>query len=143
MRIADALRVRMKLGEIVDPNLPEGDPAAQRQARREWRRARDAQGVIAKWPEIPRSRLVFGRYWIEDTETGQLYREVFGDPHYARNVVAHYIRSDQSPGMLEPADPPSRAEIERRRAARERRHAEREAELRVKRDRHLAELRAR
>ena len=55
---------------------------------------------------------MFGRYWIEDESTGCFYREFGGDPGYAQNVCAYYTSSDGYPIMLEPADPPSRAELE-------------------------------
>ena len=56
-----------------------------------------------------------------------LYRETGGDPEYARNVVAYYLNEDGYPVMLEPNDPPSRDELEERRAAREQRRVDRAA----------------
>jgi hypothetical protein len=61
-----------------------------------------------------RSNGLFSRHWIEDTQTGQLYRPVFGDPAFCDGVVAYYLR-DGSPVMLEPHDAPSLDEIARRR----------------------------
>jgi hypothetical protein len=134
--VIDIFKDRTRLAEALDPNshrLVTGTPNEMQQARLEHQRALHAQGIIRRWDEIPRSRLVFGRYWIEDTQTGNFYKEFGGDPGYAQSVVAHYVRSDGTPVMLEPADPPSRAELERRQARKEQRRLEREAESKERR----------
>jgi hypothetical protein len=77
---------------------------------------------------------VASRYWLEDMQTGNLYREFGGDPHYAEQVVAYYLRADGSPVMLEPHDPPSLDEIERRRAAREKRRSDQAAAAKARYD---------
>ncbi len=138
------MRLPVSMRRIFDPNHPtllNGSPDDQRQARREWRREKEMEGIMAGWNEMPRSRLTFTRHWIEDSTNGSLYREVFGDPHYASNVCGFYVREDGSPQMLEPHDPPSLAEIERRRAAREQRRAATDAARRAQRQRHIEELR--
>jgi hypothetical protein len=125
-----SLRSIMRLASVSDPNEPAalstGTPEESRRKRLEWRRAKDAEGIRARWDEIPAERLVFGRHWIEDTETGNLYRPFFGDPGYAESVVAYYER-DGEPVMLEAADPPSRAELEKRQAAKEERRRDQAA----------------
>jgi hypothetical protein len=124
------------LAEVRDPNSPElvsGTPEEQRRKRLEWQRERNAQGIRERWEEIPSERLVSGRYWLEDVETGNLYRPFGGDPAFAPTVVAYFER-DGWPVMLEPCDPPSRTEIERRRAARQQRHLEQEAAKKARRD---------
>ena len=130
MRVIGSLKERNRVIEPLDPysyRLVTGTPDEMRQARREHRRALDAQGIIRRWDEIPRARLVFGRYWIEDESTGCFYREFGGDPGYAESVVAYYTSPDGWPIMLEPADPPSRAELERRQARKQQRRLEQEA----------------
>ena len=122
----DTLRWIAKVRGPNDPRLMPGTPKEQLRARNEWQRARNAQGIVARWDEISAERLVHSRYWIEDTETGNLYREFGGDPGYARTVCAYYLR-DGWPVMLEPADPPSRDEIEKRRTAKERRRVDQAA----------------
>jgi len=124
------------LSLVTDPSHPAlatGSQKEQRQARREWRQAKDAQGIRARWDELLSSRLVFSRHWIEDTETGNLYRPFFGDPGYAETVVAYYVR-DGEPIMLEPAHPRSRAELERRQRAKEQRHRDQAAAAKVRYD---------
>ena len=106
---------------------PGGTLNEQRQAWRERRRQKDAEGIIAKWDEIPLERLVASRHWLEDTQTGNLYREFAGDPNFAGQVCAYYLRADGQPVMLEPHDPPSREEFEKRRAAREQRRVDQAA----------------
>ena len=73
------------------------------------------------------------RHWIEDTETGNLYREFFGDPGYAGSVCAYYLR-DGSPVMLEPNNPSSLAELEKRGAAKEQRRRDRADVAKARRD---------
>jgi hypothetical protein len=131
-----SLRSIMRFAEVRDPTNPvlaTGTREEQRRKRLEWRRAKDAQGIRERWDEIPSSRLVASRYWLEDVETGNLYREFYGDPGYAESVVAYYAR-DGLPVMLEPHDPPNRAEIERRRVAKEQRRRDREAAAKARYD---------
>ena len=118
---------------IDNSKVASGTPEEQRRARLEWQRAKWAEGIIARWDEVPSERLVFTRYWVEDTETGNLYREFFGDPGYARTVCAYYLR-DGSPVMLEPNDPPSRDATEKRRAAKEQRRLGQEAARKARND---------
>jgi hypothetical protein len=125
--IGDTLRHIAKVRGPNDPRLVPGTPAEQRQARAEWRRERDAQGIVAKWDEIPAERLSHSRYWIEDTTTGNLYRPVYGDPAFCDGVCAYYRREDGSPVMLEPNNPPSLSAIAERQAAQERRRVDKAA----------------
>jgi hypothetical protein len=131
---------RFRLADVRDPSHPllaSGSPDERRRLRLEWRRAEDEQGIVARWPEIPAERLVHSRYWLEDTETGNLYREVFGDPAFCDGVCAYCRRADGSPVMLEPHDPPSRSVLEKRRAAKEQRRIDQAASRKA----HYAELR--
>ena len=115
-----------------DPRLVTGTPDQQRRARREWEAARAAHAIISTKEEIPRSQLVFSKYWIED-EQGNFFREFGGDPAYAYTVRFFYFNPDGMPIMLEPADPPNRAELERRQARKEQRRIEREAAAKQRR----------
>ena len=127
------MSLRSAFGLSREANLTAGTPDEQRQAWREWRREKDAAGIKDRWPEIPAERLVFSRHWIEDTETGNLYRLFGGDPGYARTVCAYYLE-DGWPVMLELHDPPNRAEIEKRRAAKEQRRLDQEAARKARYD---------
>jgi hypothetical protein len=129
--------LRTALGLSRESSLMTGTPDEQRQAWREWRRAKDAQAIKDRWREIPSAQLVASRCWLEDTQTGAFYREFGGDPGYAQSVVAYYLRADGSPVMLEPHDPPCRAEMEKRQAAKEQRRLDAEAARRAR----YAELR--
>jgi hypothetical protein len=122
VRIVDALTARNQLTAVHVPASEE-----QRRARRERQAAEHARAITSSKEEIPRKQLEFSRYWIEDTETGNLYIEFGGHPSYAPTVHHYYVRSDSRLVMLEPAEPPSRAELERRQARKEERRAERQA----------------
>jgi hypothetical protein len=128
-----ATRLLSLIRDPANPALVVGSKEESRRRRLEWQRERWAQGIRARWPEIPAERIVVARYWIEDTETGNLYRELGGDPGYAETVVAYFEREGW-PVMLEPADPPSLAEIERRKAAREERRQRRAEAAQARRD---------
>jgi hypothetical protein len=124
------------LSLVTDPSHPAlvaGSQEEQRRARREWRQAKDAQGIRTRWDEIPAERIVSTRYWLEDTQSGDFYREFHGDPGYAASVVAYYER-DGWPVMLEPASPRSRAELERRQAAKAKRRADHAAAAKLRYD---------
>lgn len=111
-----------------DPRLIAGTPAEQQEKRREYRRQQEARGIISNIErEVPRSDLIFGPRWVELESTGELFHPWGGDVMFAPKGVAYYIDETGFPRMLEPADPPSRAEIEKRKAAREQRRLEREA----------------
>ena len=66
---------------------------------------------------------MFSKHWIED-EQGNFFKEFGGDPAYAFTVRFFYFNQDGTPIMLEPADPPNRAELERRQTRKEQRRAE-------------------
>jgi hypothetical protein len=133
MSLLGRLRSIAEVRDPTSPVLAAGTQEEQRRARLEWRRERDARGIRERWEEIPSDRLVFSRYWIEDTETGNLYREFGGDPGYAESVVAFYER-DGWPVMLQPADPPSLDELERRQAAKAERRRDRAAAAKARYD---------
>ena len=93
---------------------PGGTPDEQRRARLARQRAKEAQGIKDRWPEIPAARLTRSRHWLEDTTNGRLYKEVFGDPAFAgENVCAYYVREDGATVMLKLYA--TRDEIEKRR----------------------------
>jgi len=125
MSIGDTLRRIGPFGPDTSRLVP-GTGDEQRRARNQWRREKDAEGIRERWDEIPAERLVFERHWIEDVETGNFYWPFAGDPGFAAGVVAYYVR-DGWPVMLEPANPPSRAELERRQAAKEQRRLDNDA----------------
>ena len=101
---------------IENPGLAQGRPEEQLQAMRNLQNARTAAAIINSETEIPRKQLEFGRYWIEDTDTGNLYTVFGGDPQFAPTVQFYFTNTHGAPTMLEPPDPPSRDELERRRA---------------------------
>jgi hypothetical protein len=113
---------------------PGGTPDEQRRAWREWRRAKDAEGIIAKWEEIPSARLVHSRHWIEDTETGNLYREFRRRPQPPLSRSAPTTFEPTAGRSARAARPPSREEIEKRRAARERRRLDQAAAAKARYD---------
>lgn len=137
MRIVDALRSREQLADILDPNHPRlrsGTPEEMRQALREHQAAKLEQAIIALKEELPRSELDFsGRHWIEHVPTGRFFTTFGGDPAYSPGVDHFYFTESGHPLMLEPADPPSRAELERRQAAKEQRRLDREAAAKERR----------
>ena len=97
-----------------------GDAQEREQARR--------KAIMRKIDrEIPRSDLIFGGRWVEVASTGELFHPWGGDVYFAPAGVVYYVDETGSPRLLEPADPPSRAEIEKRRAAKEQRRADNEA----------------
>ena len=74
---------RRFLGALRDPSdsvFVTGSQEEQATAREEWRRQRFiAELMKSNLPEIPRSRLDFGRHTITDTATGDLYRACQGE----------------------------------------------------------------
>ena len=92
------MRNRVSLVDVFS-RVVSGTVDEQRQAWREARRAKDAQGIKDRWPEIPSEHLLFTRRWVEDTRNGNLYQVFGGDPGYASSVIAHYLRPDGSPVM--------------------------------------------
>jgi hypothetical protein len=111
---------------INNPELTQGTPEEQLQAMRNLQTVRAHRAVVETKTEIPRKQLEFGRYWIEDTDTRNLYTVFGGDPHYAPNVKFYFTTADSVPTMLEPADPPSLDELERRQERKKQRRLERE-----------------
>ena len=141
MKIVHALRPRNTL--IVDPNDPRlvtGTPDEQRQARREYERARIARHIIATKEELPLSELDFealGGRLIEHVASrdGDFYRMFGGDPgHAGDDVTTYFINAAGDPVMLQRAtNPSSRTELEQKQAAKAQRRAEREAEAKERR----------
>ena len=99
-------------------------PEQQLQAQRERQAAEVAHAIIATNEELRRTDLVFGPRWIEHLPTGRFFWEFGGDPSYAPSVSHYYVRPDGTPVMIEAADPPNRAEMERRQAAKAQRRQE-------------------
>jgi len=106
--------------ESLIPDTPE----QQRQAQRDRQTTELHRAIINNKTEIPRKRLQFGRYFIEDTDTRDFFKPFGGDPSYGPDVRFYYVREDGVPVMLEPADPPNRTEMERRQAAKAQRRQE-------------------
>ena len=91
-----------------------------------------------QWPEIPRGRLEFGRHHVADTATGEFFLVHGGDIGAPTTpIVSYFVDSDGDPVFLEPANPPNRAELERRQAAKEQHRRDQDAA----RKSHYAELR--
>jgi hypothetical protein len=111
-----------------------GTPEQQLQAQRERQAAEHAHAIVSTKEELRRSDLEFGRHWIEHLPTGRLFWVFGGDPIYSPGVAHYFVARDGTPTMLEPADPPSLAEFEKRKAARAKRRADREAEARARRE---------
>ena len=118
--------------------LMAGTPEQQMQAQRERQAAEHAHAVISTREELRRTELEFGPRWITHTPTGDYFWIFGGDPSFAPNVAHYFVARDGTPTMLEPADPPSRDELERKRARKVERRLERDAEAKRRR----AEMRA-
>ena len=126
-----------------DPRLICGTVQEQEEAQREFRRQRAIREILATVKrEIPRSDLTFGRRWIELESSGELFNPWAGDVGFAPKGVAYYMDETGFPRLLEPADPPDRAELARRQAAKVKRRAAREAEIAQLRAQRLAEAKA-
>jgi hypothetical protein len=94
------------------------DVAARERERRE-RQLREA--MASGLPELPRSRLAFGRFVIEDEATGDFFAPLRGEFFEAKYsaAIAFYIDEDGQPRFLErPPGPRNRAELEAKQAAR-------------------------
>ena len=118
-----------------DPRLISGTVQEQEEAQREFRRQRAIRDTLATIKrEIPRSDLTFGRRWIELESSGELFNPWAGDVGFAPKGVAYYMDETGFPQLLEPADPPTRVEQERRQAEKVQRRAEREAAARERRE---------
>ena len=114
--------------------LMAGTPEQQMQAHRERHGAEVAHAIVSTKIELRRSDLEFGPRWIEHLQTGDFFW-IFGrDPSFAPNVDHYFVARDGTPTMLGPADPSSRAELERKQARKEQRRAEREATARERRE---------
>jgi hypothetical protein len=111
-----------------------GTPEQQRRAQRERQAAEHAHAIVSTKEELARSDLEFGRRWIEHLPTGRLFWVFGGDPSFAPNVDHFFVARDGTPTMLEPAEPPSRAELERKQARKEQRRLEREAAAKQRRE---------
>ena len=112
-----------------------GTPQEQERAWREFAKQREIQAIMTRIDrEIPRSDLSFGARWIELESTGELFNPWAGDVWFAPEGVVYYIDSTGFPRLLEPADPPNRAELERRQAAKEQRRADRAAAAKERRE---------
>ena len=115
-----------------DPRLICGTPQEQERAWREFAKQREIQAIITRIDrEIPRSDLSFGARWIELESTGELFHPWGGDVWFAPEGVIFYMDETGFPRLLEPADPPNRAELARRQAAKEQRRADKEAETKA------------
>jgi len=77
---------------------------------REAREAREAQrqawflrlAMRSTWPELARSDLTFGRYWVTHEPTGDKYRGFNGEPDAIHTpIAAYFIRADGTVGFLE------------------------------------------
>ena len=91
--------------------------------------------------EIERSALSFGPRWIEDTRDGSFYRLYpNADPAYSGHCPAYFVAENGDAVLLERADPESRDELEKRRAAREARRSAREADSQARREARRREL---
>ena len=78
-------------------------PDEQRHARLEWRRAKDAQGIIARWDEIPAERLVHGRHWSRTRRPATSTASSVATPATpSRSAPTTF---ETAPGMLEPTRP--------------------------------------
>jgi hypothetical protein len=126
VRIVGALKDRATLQAVLDPTNPKlvtGTPEEQDQARREWKRhERIRQIVTSAKTEIPRSEVVFERFWIEHEPSGDFYCPFAGDPEFADDVPAYYVAASGEPIMLQRThNPANRAELEQSRRAREER----------------------
>jgi len=83
------------------PRLVTGTPTEQERARREWHRhQRIRQIVNSDKVEIPRSELVFDRFWIEHEPSGDFFRAFDGDPQFADDVPAYYVNALGRPGHV-------------------------------------------
>ena len=105
------------------------------ETRRRDERLRHA--MKGQWPEIPRARLEFGRYYVTDTGTDELFLVHRGESAGPIPIAASYVNSEGDAVFLEPANPPNRAELERRQAAKEQHRRDQDAA----RKSHYAELR--
>ena len=117
-----------------DKRLITGTPQEQERARREFARQREIQAIMRRIDrEIPRSDLIFGR-WVEVASTGELFHPWAGDVWFAPEGVVYYFDETGFPRLLEPADPRSRSELEKRKTAKEQRRADRAAAARKRRE---------
>lgn len=117
----------MRLGKMF---FSEEERIAQdRLAQEEQRREQQVRMAMASGlPEIPRNRLKFGRYQIEDERTGDLYAPVRGWVDDVKNsAIAFYFDKDGSPRYLElpPYGVRTVDELEARRVAKEQARAAR------------------
>ena len=96
--------------------LMAGTPEQQMQAQRERQAAELAHAIVSTKTELRRTDLEFGPRWIEHLPTGRFFWIFGGDPSFAPDIDHYFVARDGTPTMLEPADPPSRAELERRQA---------------------------
>lgn len=96
--------------------------------RNEELRQQRLRTAMRTWPEIPRSRLEFGRHFVVDTATNELYTRSLGeiDAEYSA-VVSYYLDEQSSPHFLERV-PGARTidELEAQRGEREQARAERQ-----------------
>jgi hypothetical protein len=131
MRLVDAFRVK-------DGALVTGSPDEQLRAWREHQRAQIARAIVTLKEEIPRNELDFGALGgrvIEHLPSGDFYVVFRGDASYTGDDVRHYFtNSAGAPVMLQRATPANRREMENKRTARAQWRADREAELRQRRD---------
>ena len=125
MRIVDALTGRTE--SLVSDTLE------QRHAQRERQAAAVAHAIVATREELPRADLTFGPRFIEHLPTRNLYWEFHGDVGYPSDSHHYYVRPDGALVVLQPADPPSRAELERRRARRDERRLKQETAAKERR----------
>jgi hypothetical protein len=111
-----------------DPRLVVGTEEERKRAREELRRRVEiAQAMKSGLEEIPRDRLRFSKYVIEDEVTGSFYsavRGVVNDTQFT-NAVAFFFNEQGDPVYLErpAAGPRSRDELAAKRAEREQRRS--------------------
>jgi hypothetical protein len=135
MRIIDALRDREQARRLLDPGdhaLFTGTPQQMERAMRERARHLRIASIVnnERLTEIPRAELsleALGGRVIEHVASpnGDYFFPYFGDAGFVGDdVVAYFIREDETPIMLQRRHrPSSRAELEQMRAAREERKA--------------------
>ena len=72
--------------------------------------------------------------FIEHLPTGNLYWEFHGDAGHRSDSHHYYVRQDGALVVLQPADPPSRDELERRQSRKAALRLEREAAAKERRE---------
>jgi hypothetical protein len=82
------------VGAWSDSDLVVGDEETRREAREQARRQKQLRIAMAgNWPELERSDLEFGRFFVVHTPTGDLYRIMRGEVYGGGSdrVAAFYV----------------------------------------------------